>query len=1187
MITSLLKPAALLLLPLLAWVVAGQDELAAAASAANEVSTSAATSPAGYVPGWYGGGIYLQGKLCCSRTVCSPGWRSSCKGSVTDCRKKSCQTVKAPNGAVCDLNPCIQGLCWEGVCMGGGPATCPAHTDECKQYKCNPKTGQCRETCPKPNGTPCTGGKCECGKCIPDPRTCPKPPNACSIYHYNNATMKCELINATCQQPPNQCKTLSCNPKTGLCTMLSNKPDGTNCTGGTCKAGNCIPPIICGPKPCPPNNNTCKANKCDPATGECDIVVNKPNDTPCPGGACQNGICLPAVKCPTKCPDHPDLCKKYECDLKTGNCTIVVDRPNGTPCPSGTCQDGICSPNPICPPRPSPCQRYELLPGATNCTLITLPNNTDCDDGRACTTDDKCVSGVCTGTQKTCPVRRQGRSAQCTLSVCAEPNAVCTEVEAPDGTSCNDGQPCTVKDQCVNGECKGSPLVCPKKRQASTCKEIRCNPLTGQCAELPLADDTPCDDGKWCTTDDVCVSGVCTGQPRNCPESTNQCTLGACIEGSQSCGFVNRPDGAVCETAGTTRCGVDTCSNGQCVAANRTDCSALDDVCNVGTCNAQTGACEKDKKADNTPCDDGEFCTTGSVCTAGLCGGGVPKECPMPRIMCKEAICSPALRQCLVLDKDCSAAADQCNSGVCSSITGQCGKSPSNEGGKCDDGLKCTVNDTCTGGGKCDDGLKCTVNDTCTGGSCSGTPKACPAPTNQCKMAVCDPGSGGCITENKPNGTSCISLTAAGQCTTDTCQGGVCVRGPDKNCTAFDDDCNEGWCNPDSGSCEKRPTNGNGACSTGLFCKVNEKCTNGVCGGGSDRVCTSTNKCETLQCNETANACNIIVSKNCAGAGDVCNEGKCNSTTGECYASPIKEGEACTDNKFCTTNTKCQAGQCKGDVTTCPDLGCNIGFCNENTDKCDTTPKSCSELNTDCTEGQCGTDGNCYDVPINFNPPKPCTGINNCTGVCNTNGTCVESCPTPPASPSPTPPASPSPVPSSPSPVPSSPSPVPSSPSPVPSSPSPVPLSPSPVPSSPSPVPSSPSPSPTPPASPSPAPTCNKHADCGANKCCCDKECRVQVLGDCGFTCGDSACKKEGGLQCNCIKSCPGGGTCSSVGGNPCTNNGVCCCAKPSAPNQIWGVLCANCAEECTSNPCTGNFPALANQICNATVPFP
>lgn len=37
MTTSLLKPAALLLLPLLAWVVAGQDELAAAASAANEV----------------------------------------------------------------------------------------------------------------------------------------------------------------------------------------------------------------------------------------------------------------------------------------------------------------------------------------------------------------------------------------------------------------------------------------------------------------------------------------------------------------------------------------------------------------------------------------------------------------------------------------------------------------------------------------------------------------------------------------------------------------------------------------------------------------------------------------------------------------------------------------------------------------------------------------------------------------------------------------------------------------------------------------------------------------------------------------------------------------------------------------------------------------------------------------------
>jgi hypothetical protein len=97
------------------------------------------------------------------------------------------------------------------------------------QYKCNPKTGQCRESCPKPKGTPCKGGTCQCGKCEPDKHTCPPRPNMCSIYVLNNATMKCDLLNPPCPLPPNSCKELRCNPKTGLCTLVTNKLDNTTC----------------------------------------------------------------------------------------------------------------------------------------------------------------------------------------------------------------------------------------------------------------------------------------------------------------------------------------------------------------------------------------------------------------------------------------------------------------------------------------------------------------------------------------------------------------------------------------------------------------------------------------------------------------------------------------------------------------------------------------------------------------------------------------------------------------------------------------------------------------------------------------------------------------------------------------------------------------------------------------------
>jgi hypothetical protein len=100
--------------------------------------------------------------------------------------------------------------------------------------------------------------------------------------------------------------------------------------------------------------------------------------------------------------------------------------------------------------------------------------------------------------------------------------------------------------------------------------------------------------------------------------------------------------------------------------------------------------------------------------------------------------------------------------------------------------------------GTCSDNNLCTINDKCIGGTCTGTPKPCET-TNQCKIAVCNPRNGNCILESKPNGTICDSGTASGQCTTDTCEGGVCVRGTDKDCSAFDDDCNNGWCNPTSG----------------------------------------------------------------------------------------------------------------------------------------------------------------------------------------------------------------------------------------------------------------------------------------------------------------------------------------------------------------------------------------------------
>ena len=53
----------------------------------------------------------------------------------------------------------------------------------------------------------------------------------------------------------------------------------------------------------------------------------------------------------------------------------------------------------------------------------------------------------------------------------------------PNGTACNDGNPCTGPDKCHNGVCNGKVLP----------------------------NGTGCDDGNACTANDICQSGVCVG----------------------------------------------------------------------------------------------------------------------------------------------------------------------------------------------------------------------------------------------------------------------------------------------------------------------------------------------------------------------------------------------------------------------------------------------------------------------------------------------------------------------------------------------------------------------------------------------------------------------------------------------------------------------------------------------------
>ena len=107
------------------------------------------------------------------------------------------------------------------------------------------------------------------------------------------------------------------------------------------------------------------------------------------------------------------------------------------------------------------------------------------------------------------------------------------------------------------------PLEACEPALDDNCDADFCLPL----CSLTTNNGTACDDGDPCTENDVCDDGGCAGTPK--------------------------------------------------------DCSHLDDVCVVGACNTDSGACEAQNRPNGYWCDDEIGCTSDSACHEGECIGGI------------------------------------------------------------------------------------------------------------------------------------------------------------------------------------------------------------------------------------------------------------------------------------------------------------------------------------------------------------------------------------------------------------------------------------------------------------------------------------------------------------------------------------------------------------------------------------
>ncbi|MBM4372397.1 MAG: hypothetical protein FJ098_12130, partial [Deltaproteobacteria bacterium] len=522
--------------------------------------------------------------------------------------------------------------------FGGGPCALPV---------CDVPSGTCVHQ-PVADGTPCDDGdactdpdQCVGGGCASVPLSCDDG-DACTVdecFPEPEPEGGCHHEPVSCEDG-DPCTAAACDPLTGC---GSQEDVGDVHLDGCCHPGvtwdvdhDC--PGVCG-------NAACEA----PGETTCTCAED------CGAETCGNGICCSAAgeddvtcadDCFVSCWDEPELCfnqsgpcREMDCGPE-GACEAIWTAPDGMECGTGplgnpmVCVSGVCTCTPDC--------------GGAQCgddgcggSCGTCPENWECIHS-LCVLEPWCGDFMCNGaeTYETCPadcppecdcLEHCDDFQSCTIDACVAGHCVHTKVEG----LCDDWEPCTTGDVCVDGVCTGTPTECSDG-----------NPCTEDGVCLPgygcwFANDLPgpCSDGNACTAGDTCQDGVCTGSPVSCDDG-NPCTADSCLP---VVGCQHVPAAGACDDGNFCTTG-DICVEGVCAPGTAVDCSWVSDVCGAPTCNPATGECMVFE--DGEPCDPGasDECMAGGACHGGAClpvfsVAGTPCAAGLSQPSCDPDVC--------------------------------------------------------------------------------------------------------------------------------------------------------------------------------------------------------------------------------------------------------------------------------------------------------------------------------------------------------------------------------------------------------------------------------------------------------------------------------------------------------------------------------------------------------------------
>jgi len=287
-------------------------------------------------------------------------------------------------------------------------------------------------------------------------------------------------------------------------------------------------------------------------------------------------------------------------------------------------------------------------------------------------------------------------------------------------------------------------------------------------------------------------------------------------------------------------------------------------------------------------CNDNNACTTDTCNQQGTCINA-------PNYNTATQCCNPANGSTTTLSDGI-----QCTQDLCDVGTGVVSHPNSPSGTACGSqtSSQCDLPDTCNGSGLCQSNLVA-----------NGTP--CGDPTNtDCNGADTCNGNGACLSNLRSSGTPCGDFSAGPCDNPDTCNG--------------------------AGTCLTNHVANNTPCDDSLFCTVNEKCTNAICGGGTPRNCDDLLTCTADSCNEAQQKCDhTLIAGRCLIAG-VCYSDvdlnpanqceTCDSAADSANWTLRPDGSTCNDGNACTGTGRPGIGfdMCTNDVCAgVPDPQCN------------------------------------------------------------------------------------------------------------------------------------------------------------------------------------------------------------------------------------------------------------------------